>query len=103
MFQLRMLGVFFGLMLPASVIWGPWLAEIYPAYLRSTAASIFNWGRIISLFAPPATAALAGAFGLAFAMSTAVLSFLVAAAIWRTLPETLDRRNDEVTGVAELN
>ena len=90
--QLRIIGVFFGLMLPASVIWGPWLAEMYPPHLRSTAASIFNWGRIISLFSPPATAALASAFGLALAMSTAIVSFLLAAAIWRTLPETLVRR-----------
>ena len=96
LFQLRMLGVFFGLMLPASVIWGPWLAEMYPAHLRSTAASIFNWGRIISLFSPPATAALASAFGLAFAMSTAILSFVFAAAIWRTLPETLEKRTNEL-------
>lgn len=103
LFQLRMLGVLFGLMLPASVIWGPWLAEMYPAHLRSTAASIFNWGRIISLFSPPATAALASAFGLALAMSTAIISFLVAAAIWRTLPETLDRRNAGLAGVAELD
>ena len=89
--QLRLLGIFFGLMLPASVIWGPWLAELYPPHLRSTAASIFNWGRIISLFSPPVTAALAQRFGLALAMSTAIVSFMLAAAIWRTLPETLTR------------
>ena len=40
--SLRLLGIVFGLMLPASVIWGPWIAEMFPAHLRSTAASIFN-------------------------------------------------------------
>lgn len=93
--QLRMLEIFFGLMLPASVIWGPWRAEMYPALLRSTAASIFDWARIISPFSPLATAALASYFGLAFAMSTAILGFLFAAIIWRSLSETLERRSGD--------
>lgn len=89
--QLRLIGVVFGLLLPASVIWGPWLAEMYPAHLRSTAASIFNWGRLISLFSPPITAAVAESFGLGAAMAMAAVSFTFAAILWRTLPETLDR------------
>jgi MFS family permease len=83
------LSVLFGLLLPASVIWGPWIAEIYPPHLRSTAASIFNWGRIISLFSPPITAAVAEHFGLATAMAMAAVSFSLAALVWRTLPETV--------------
>jgi MFS family permease len=89
--QLRLLGLAFGLLLPASVIWGPWLTEMYPPHLRSTAASIFNWGRLISLFSPPVTAVVAERFGLGVAMAMAALSFSLAALIWRTLPETLDR------------
>ncbi len=89
--QLRIIGFIFGLMLAASVIWGPWIAELFPAHLRSTAASIFNWGRIISLFSPPVTAAVAEGFGLQYAMGMAAISFALAALVWRTLPETLDR------------
>lgn len=89
--QLMVTGVLVGAALPASVIWGPWLAELYPTHLRSTAASIFNWGRLISLFSPPVTAAVAERFGLGAAMALAAVSFSLAALIWRTLPETLDR------------
>ena len=93
--QLRTIGICFGLMLPASVIWGPWIAELYPAHLRSTAASIFNWGRIISLFSPPLTAAVAERFGLTAAMSLGAGAWFAAALVWRRLPETLDRARPE--------
>jgi MFS family permease len=89
--QLRWMGVGLGLLLPASVIWGPWLAELFPAHLRSTATSIFNWGRIISLFAPPITAAVAAEFGLQAAMYLGAASFALATLVWRLLPETLER------------
>lgn len=89
--ELLVIGFIFGLMLPASVIWGPWLAEMYPAHLRSTATSIFNWGRIISLFSPPITAAVAEGFGLAAAMALGGVSWFLSALVWRLLPETLDR------------
>ena len=89
--QLRLIGIVFGLLLPASVIWGPWIAELYPAHLRSTAASIFNWGRIISLFSPPVTAAVAERFGLGAAMALGGAAWFAAALVWRRLPETLVR------------
>lgn len=89
--QLRVIGIVFGLLLPASVIWGPWIAEMFPPHLRSTAASIFNWGRIISLFSPPITAAVAEGFGLGAAMALGGVSWFAAALVWRVLPETLDR------------
>ena len=38
--SLQVLGFFYGATLAASVIWGPWLAELYPLSLRSTAVSI---------------------------------------------------------------
>jgi MFS family permease len=86
------IGFIYGGTLCASVIWGPWLAELYPAHLRSTAASIFNWGRIISFFAPLITAGIANHFGLAAAMLSASLSFSVAAGIWLMQRETLSER-----------
>jgi MFS family permease len=86
---LELIGMTYGVMLSCSAIWGPWLSELYPPHLRSTAASIFNWGRVISMTAPLITAPLAEAFGLPPVMSLASVSFVAAAAIWFSLPETL--------------
>ena len=88
---LRAVGFVYGGSLCASVIWGPWLAELYPPHLRSTAASIFNWGRIFSFFAPLGTAAIAARFGMAAAMLVGSASFALGAAIWLMQPETLKR------------
>lgn len=85
------LGCGYGFMIAASVIWGPWIAEMYPPHLRSTAASIFNWGRIISFFAPFATAWVAGKAGLAAAMMLSAVALGLASLIWLLLPETLMR------------
>ncbi len=89
---LEITGFAYGIMLSCSAIWGPWLSELYPPHLRSTAASIFNWGRVISMMAPLITAPMAEAFGRAPVMSMASVSFLAAAAIWLSLPETVNRR-----------
>jgi MFS family permease len=86
---LMAVGFVYGFSLSSSVVWGPWLAELYPPHLKSTAASIFNWGRLISFFSPLVTGALASAFGLQVAMLAASAAFLVAALIWRSLPETV--------------
>ncbi len=90
---LMSIGFIYGFALSASVVWGPWLAELYPPHLRSTAASIFNWGRLVSFFAPLITGTLAGAFGLQAAMLTGSIAFTVAAIIWLRLPETLSSRH----------
>ena len=90
--MLEITGFVYGVMLSCSAIWGPWLSELYPPHLRSTAASIFNWGRVISMTAPLITAPLAEAFGLPPVMSLASVSFLAAAAIWFSLPETVIKR-----------
>ena len=94
-------GFTYGFCLSASVVWGPWLAELYPEHLRSTAASIFNWGRLISFFAPLITGALASAFGLRASMMAASGTFVVAALIWLRLPETL-RRQQRTVGVEDM-
>ena len=86
---LELTGLAYGIMLSCSATWGPWLSELYPPHLRSTAASIFNWGRIVSMTAPLITAPLAEAFGLAPVMCLASVSFVAAAMIWLSLPETL--------------
>lgn len=85
----KLVGFLYGTMLSASAIWGPWLSELYPPHLRSTAASIYNWGRGLSMVAPLVTAPLAEAFGLGPVMVIASGCFLLAALIWRTLPETI--------------
>ncbi len=88
---LELTGFAYGVMLSCSAIWGPWLSELYPPHLRSTAASIFNWGRLISMTAPLITAPLAESYGRAPVMSLASLSFLAAAFIWFRMPETVRR------------
>jgi len=90
-FGLEVIAFFYGAALACSTVWGPWLAELYPQHLRSTAASIFNWGRIVSFAAPLITGQMAEHFGLAATMSTASLTFALAAIIWLRLPETLVR------------
>jgi MFS family permease len=90
---LELTGFTYGVMLSCSAIWGPWLSELYPPHLRSTAASIFNWGRVISMTAPLITAPLAEAFGRAPVMNLASISFLAAAVIWLRMPETVARRS----------
>jgi MFS family permease len=91
---LELTGFTYGIMLSCSAIWGPWLSELYPPHLRSTAASIFNWGRVISMTAPLITAPLAESFGRAPVMSLASISFLAAAFIWFQMPETVGRKID---------
>lgn len=83
----------YGAALGCSVVWGPWLAELYPQHLRSTAASIFNWGRVVSFVAPLITGFVAERFGLTYTMTLASAVFCVAAIIWLRLPETLNREN----------
>ena len=89
------IGFAYGFALSASVTWGPWLAELYPPHLKSTASSIFNWGRLISFFSPLITGALAAHIGLRASMLVSSGTFLCAALIWVALPETL-RRSDSL-------
>lgn len=88
---LELAGFTYGMMLSSSATWGPWLSELYPSHLRSTAASIFNWGRLVSMIAPLITASLAEAFGLAPVMCIASISFIAAAMVWLSLPETVKK------------
>jgi len=98
-------GFAYGFGLVCTGIWGPYFAELYPENLRATAASIFNWGRIVSLFGALLSGAIADSFGLHTAMLTAALVFLLATAIWFSLPETLHSNSSELsnkkTGASE--
>ena len=91
------LGFTYGFCLSASVTWGPWLTELYPPHLKSTASSIFNWGRLVSFFAPLITGSAAMHFGLRLSMFASCLTFYGAAFIWRHLPETLRSANEQRT------
>jgi MFS family permease len=89
----RQVAIFaYGFFVSASVIWGPWLAELYPTHLRATAASLFNYGRIVSFAAPPLTAALSAEIGLTSTMLIGAPIFLIAAFVWSRLPETLEKK-----------
>jgi cystathionine beta-lyase/cystathionine gamma-synthase len=68
-----------------------YFAELYPPQLRAMAASIFNWGRIVSLFGALLSGAIAQRFGLVTIMYIGAATFAVAAALWWSLPETLPR------------
>ena len=87
-----LVGFAYGFGLVCSGVWGPYFAELYPEHLRATAASIFNWGRIVSLFGAVIAGAIAEAFGLRAIMYVGALTFALAALLWWTLPETLPSR-----------
>jgi MFS family permease len=89
---LSVVGFLYGASLVASGVWGPYFAELYPEHLRATAASIFNWGRIVSLFGAVLAGAVADAYGLRTIMYIGAATWLAAALLWWTLPETLPRR-----------
>jgi MFS family permease len=84
-------GFCWGFAITASVAWAPWISELYPTRVRSSAMSIFNWGRIVSMTAPLVTGQIAASFGLSAAMLLAVLGFGLGAVVWFALPETVQR------------
>jgi MFS family permease len=90
--QLAIAGFFWGFGINASVAWAPWIAEMFPVRMRSTAMSIFNWGRIVSMTAPLITGAIAASFGLGQAMLLSVVGFGLGGLVWLLLPETVARK-----------
>ena len=91
--QLQYGGAVWGFMITASVAWAPWMSELFPAHLRSTAMSIFNWGRLISMTAPLVTGAVADAYGLTSAMLLSAAAFMAGGVVWLMIPETVVRRS----------
>ena len=64
----------------------------HPTRVRSSAMSIFNWGRIVSMTAPLVTGQMAASFGLQSAMLLGAVGFGLGAVVWFALPETVERR-----------
>jgi predicted MFS family arabinose efflux permease len=94
-----LVGFAYGFGLVCSGVWGPYFAELYPEHLRATAASIFNWGRIVSLFGAVVAGAIAESFGLRAIMYVGAFTFVLASVLWWSLPETLPSRQ-RAAGVA---
>jgi MFS family permease len=90
--MLGIAGFAYGFCLVSICVWGPYFAELYPEHLRATAASIFNWGRVVSLFGALVAGAIAQRYGLPTIMYLGGLTFLLAALVWWSLPETLARK-----------
>lgn len=90
--SLQLGGALWGFMITASVAWAPWMSELFPAHLRSSAMSIFNWGRIISMTSPLVTGAIADSYGLESAMLLSAVAFTLGGAVWLMLPETVFRK-----------
>ncbi len=67
-------------------------AELYPTAIRATAQGLtYNIGRIASALAPFVVGSLATTRGFGTAFTVAAAAFLVAAVLWRWIPETRGR------------
>jgi MFS family permease len=64
-------------------------AEIFPTQIRATAQGLtYNIGRGLSAAAPFTVGALASVYGLGAALVVTSAAFLLAALLWRWIPET---------------
>lgn len=86
-------GFCYGFCIVSHGIWGPYFAELYPEHLRATAASIINWGRVVSLFGSLLSGWIAHEAGLRTVMYIGGATYALAGLLWWTLPETLRRRS----------
>jgi predicted MFS family arabinose efflux permease len=89
---LALAGFCYGFCIVSHGIWGPYFAELYPEHLRATAASIINWGRIVSLFGSLFSGWIAHEAGLQTVMYIGAATYGMAALLWWTLPETLRKK-----------
>ena len=89
-------GVIFGFGLTCTTAWGPWFAEMFPLHLRPHGAALFHAGHILALGSPLFAAWASEGLGLATAMSLAAVVYLLGAAVWFFLPETLGRNRHGV-------
>ena len=73
-------------------------AEIYPSSIRATGQGLtYNTGRIASAVAPFAAGGLADRHGFLPAFLLCAAAFLVAAALWRFIPETAPHQASQRT------
>ena len=71
---------------------GALTAEIYPTAVRATAQGItYNTGRIVSAAAPFVVGSLAQTRGFGFSFLLIAAAFLLAAAFWAGIPETMGK------------
>lgn len=89
---LNLVAVAFGVGLSCTSSWGVWFAELFPEHLRPYGASLFHAGHAIAMGAPVFFAFASPALGLRWTMASAVPIYLVGAALWLALPETLGRQ-----------
>ena len=86
-----------GIMVGFSGAWGAYYTELFPSKYSTISAGIsFNGGRIISTFAIPAIAGLAGGATTASAMMpifyVSIAVFVAGTIVWFMLPETLNKK-----------
>lgn len=79
----------YALCLSATNCWAAYFAELFPVRLRPMGTSLFHGGHIVSLAAPLIVASVARSQSLVTGMALAPMTFLAAAILWWSLPETL--------------
>lgn len=75
--------------LSAANCWSAYFAELFPVRLRPMGTALFHGGHVISLGAPYVVATVSQHYNLGVGMALAPLTFVAAAVIWWSLPETL--------------
>ena len=88
---LNAIAVVFGVGLSCTSAWGVWFTELYPERLRPHGAALFHAGHIIAMAAPLFIAIFSPTLGLRGVMLCGGIVYLIGAAIWWALPETLGR------------
>lgn len=79
----------FGVGLSCTSAWGVWFAELFPERLRPHGAALFHAGHIFAMGAPLFIAAFSDRLGLTWIMALGAAVYVVGAAVWLALPETL--------------
>lgn len=88
---LDLVALVFGVGLACSSAWGVWFTELYPERLRPHGAALFHAGHIIAMAAPLFITVFSASLGLRGLMVCGAAIYLLGAAVWLALPETLGR------------
>lgn len=86
----------FGVGLACTSAWGVWFTELYPERLRPHGAALFHAGHIIAMAAPLFITLFSPTIGLRGVMLCGAFVYLIGAAIWWALPETLGRETPQL-------
>ena len=81
----------FGVGLSCTSAWGVWFAELFPAALRPYGAALFHAGHVVAMGAPLFVAFASPRIGLQSVMACGAAVYVLGAAVWLALPETLGR------------